>query len=414
MDNSFLNLTTEENIKKIKIDEELIPPFKKIMRNFQEFFNYMGYTNTRDYNEFFSKYMISKYSISNIKIECNTRPNRIDSMGLYDYYKRRITVDSSLLDEPQDVLDTLTHEFIHFLIIHNVRNKNIEGSIIDEQYINEALTEMLKMKILPLTYQSYLPYILMISFWLILNDKKIDFNMFLNEGKFYDLEDEFKELLKLYWDSNEHSEHIEDAKKNKNYINIQRYLINNIDINNINNLEEYELLIAKLANRPIKDIHFMNKFYKKIEYKLCNILNINEIILNKYLIYLKKYRELVEILNNDDNFKYKYTFYYYGCKYQIDDRRNLYVNSEFEDKCTALELTGDDDYYRIELKKEKDWNLKLGNNKLPTSKIRSRYKYNKRKELINKHKDYIKSILYYLMFINDNSIIEDNEFILTK
>ena len=415
MDNSFLNLTTEENINKIKIDEELIPPFKKIMRNFQEYFNYMGYTNTRDYKEFFDKYILSKYPISNMKFVVNDKPYLRNATGLYDYEKSRITIDKSLLDNPTDVVDTFTHEFIHFLVMHNVRKKQLKNTSIDDQYLNEPLTEMLKMKILPLSYQSYKSSILIIKFWLLLNDKELDFNWFLNEGKFYDFDYEFKELFNLYWEMHDETEHILDAIKNKYFLNMQRYLINSIDIFKINTLEEYELLISKLSKRPSEDIYFMNKYYKKIEYRLCNILNINNKYRNKYLTYLKKYRELIEILSNDDNFRFKDTFYYYDCKYQIDDRRNVYINSELDIKGDALEFEDDNmNRFRLELQKDKYWNVFLSNKKLPISKTRSRYKYNKRKELINKHKDYIKSILYLIKFINDNEIIEDNEFILTK
>lgn len=414
MDNSFLNLTTEENINKIKIDKKLIPAFKKTMRNFQEYFNYMGYTDTRDYNDFFNKYIVSKNSINNIKIQCNNKPFKNDATGLYNYYKNKITIDRSLLDNPREVLDSLTHEFIHFLVMHNVRNNKIENSIIDEQYLNEPITEMLKMKILPLSYQSYYPEILMIKFWLIMNNKTLDFKDFLNEGKFYDMEFEFKELLRIYWDSLSEPEHITDALKNKNYINIQRYLIDNINIFNINNIEEYELLISKLAKRPVKDIIYMNKFYKKIECRLCNNFNINDKYRNKYLIYLKKYRELLEILYNDNNFKFKDTFYYYGCKYEIDSRRNVYVDNEFDDKATGLVLEGDNDLYKIVLKRNNLEKIELSNNKLPICKTRYKLRYNKRKELIIKHKEYLKSILYYLKFINNNEIIIDNDLLLKK
>lgn len=414
MDNSFLYLTTNENINKIKIDKKLIPAFKKTMRNFQEYFNYMGYTDTRDYNDFFKKYIISQKSIDNIKIQCNNKPIKNDATGLYNYYKNKITINSSLLDSPKEVLDSLTHEFIHFLVMHNVRNNKIENSIIDEQYLNEPITEMLKMKILPLSYQSYYPEILMIKFCLLMNNKILDFKDFLNEGKFYDIEFEFKELLRIYWDSLSELEHITDALKNKNYINIQRYLIDNINIFNINNIEEYELLISKLAKRPVKDIIYMNKFYKKIEYRLCNKFNINDKYRNKYLIYLKKYRELLEILYNDNNFKFKDTFYYYCCKYEIDSRRNVYVDNEFDDKATGLVLEGDNDLYKIVFKRNNLGKIKLSNNKLPISKTRYKLGYNKRKELMIKHKEYLNSILYYLKFINDNEIIIDNDLLLKK
>ena len=55
-DTSFIDLINEDNLSKINIDENLISIFKNAMKNFQTYFNYMGYTKTRDYEKFFSKY----------------------------------------------------------------------------------------------------------------------------------------------------------------------------------------------------------------------------------------------------------------------------------------------------------------------------------------------------------------------
>ena len=411
MDTSFIDLSLDENIKKIKIDERLIPAFKKTMRNFQEYFNYMGYTKERNYQEFFNKYLISKYLISNIKIECNNKPIRENAEGLYDYYKNKIIIDSSLLKNPRDVLDALTHEFIHFIVIHNVKKNNLEDNIINENYLNEFLTEMLKMQILPLTNESYKAYISIIKFWLILNNKELKFNDFLNKGKFYNMNLELKELLDNYCNSLNEIEHIFDAIKNPLYINIQRYLINRVNTDNINSLEEYELLISKLSKRPVKDIYFMNRYFKKVEYKLCFLLNINDKYLNRYLLYLKQYRELVDLLNNDNNLKYANTFYFYGLKYEIDFRRNVYIDSEFENKCDTLILDEGYDYYKFKLKKEYTKKIILSSKKLNLSKIRYKNKYNKQRDLIEKKKNYIKSILSYIKFINDNDIIEENIYV---
>ena len=413
MDNSFLNLITEENINKIKIDRALIPAFKKTMRNFQEYFNYMGYTNTRNYEELFEKFIISKYGIRNIKIECNNKPSYENANGLYDSYKNKITIDNSLLDNPTDVLDTLTHEFIHFLIMQELRYKRKSTEMIDNQFLNEPLTEILKMKILPLTYESYHPEILMIKFWLLLNNKKIDFNTILNNGKFYNLDFEFIKVFRIYWNKREGSENILDVITNPLYINIQRYLINNIDLNSINNLDDYEILISKLSNRPVKDIKFINNFYKKIELRLCYLLDIDDKYNKKIMAYLKKYRELLEFINNNENFKYKDVFYYYDNKYQIDYKNNIYRDCDFDGKGTGLLLENDfGDTYRLLIDKEKKLNLKYKNLNLKKSNIRNKPMNIRRKELLIKKKNYLKSVLYYLIFINNNEIIEDN--ILTK
>ena len=413
MDNSFLNLITEENINKIKIDRALIPAFKKTMRNFQEYFNYMGYTNTRNYEELFEKFIISKYGIRNIKIECNNKPSYENANGLYDSYKNKITIDNSLLDNPTDVLDTLTHEFIHFLIMQELRYKRKSTEMIDNQFLNEPLTEILKMKILPLTYESYHPEILMIKFWLLLNNKKIDFNTILNNGKFYNLDFEFIKVFRIYWNKREGSENILDVITNPLYINIQRYLINNIDLNSINNLDDYEILISKLSNRPVKDIKFINNFYKKIELRLCNLLDIDDKYNKKITAYLKKYRELLEFINNNENFKYKDVFYYYDNKYQIDYKNNIYRDCDFDGKGTGLLLENDfGDTFRLLIDKEKNLNLKYKNFNLKKSNIRNKPMNIRRKELLIKKINYLKSVLYYLIFINNNEIIEDN--ILTK
>ena len=405
-DTSFIDLLKEENLSKIKIDQRLIPTFIESIKYFQEYFNYMGYTNSRNYKEFFDKYLISRYSYSNLSIVCNKKPSRSDCKGYYSYSKNEIIIDESLLNSKVETLDTFVHEFIHFLVGRHIKNVN-EDNITTNTFIDEGLTEMLKMQILPLTDMSYVPQIKLIKYFLILKDKQVNFNDFL-QGKFYDIDNNLEEKMADYLSSIDTSEHIYDARENVHYVDIQRYMIKSLEID-IESIEDYELLVNKLSKRPVEDIYFMNKYYKKIDNYLSDKFNMDDNnIRNRFLMYLKELRNIIEKLNSD-KVKYKYTFKYGGEKYQIDNRRNVFIDEIFEKKVKLLKIDDLTEEVMVNLFDsniyEKNLVLRSGQHLRFKKKI---IENNNIKEELIKKKVRLESILKYIKLINDSNIITNN------
>ena len=389
-DTSFIDLINDENINKMVIDKRLIPVFKKMMICFQDYFNYMGYTKTRDYKKFFENYLINPHY--KLLIRCNKEPKRDNCDGFFNSAKRNLVIDESLLEYESYLLKVFTHEFIHFLVTDNpnIKIDSKECAVI-YSFVDECLTEILTLRIFPLSYIAYLPQIEMLKFWLIINNKEINFSNFLNEGRFYQLDDKFIELMQIYDDSVEDDfEEVNEEKTMKKYLDIQKYLLKTININ-ISSLEEYDNIISKVSKRPINDIYFMNKYYKNIENILCDNLKINDNNIRKrFMYYLKEYRKIKEYLENN-NYKYLIKFYFDNNKYQIDERKNVYINGNFKSKGNYI-ILDDEIKLNIEYKKLKELKRK---------------KLKLKQDLISKIIRY-KQILNYLLFINN--IQEEQEF----
>ena len=393
-DSSFIDLTNINNLSKIKIDKELIPVFKTAMRNFQEYFNYMGYTSERNYQEFFKKYLTTNYGIRKLAIEFSDITKSMDCNGMYSFWKRKIIINQNCKDDSTNLLSIFMHEFIHFLVHHYVRDKRIDDeSIIHIPFLNEALTEMLKMEILPYTYMSYVPLIKMLNLWLVINNKKVNYNDFLNYGRFYEIDDELLEMLNKYFEEYEKEEYIN--LENETYKKIQRYIINSIDINLLS-IEDYDKIIEKVSKRPNKDIYFMNKFYKKVERNLCDNLKIDDDNLRKrYMFYLKEYRLIVDTLSITD-FSGCLNFQINKDKWKIDYRGKVFINEQFAKQIRKLELLKKDNtYYKVNIKDINFLEIEKGINKL--------------KEQLLERKEKLSTILKYIQFISDEVNLENNK-----
>lgn len=396
MDTSFIDLINEDNLSKISIDENLISIFKKAMRNFQTYFNYMGYTKTRDYEKFFSKYLTTRYTTQKLSIINKSIYTNDDYMGLFLQDKRKIIIDTSSELTNTEILSTFIHEFIHFLVFFGCRDKQIKGNVIDNPFIDEALTEMLKMKILPYTKVSYLPLIVMVNFWLLVNNKNLDFNMFLNEGNFYEIDSNLKELLDMYYKEYVVNYYGYDSNYdilNNLYKKIQRNIINSLNID-IKNIDEYANIIKIISNRPLKDNDYMNKFYKKIENNICDKLNIRLDIKNKFMFYLKEYRIVLENIFRLKDY-YNIEFIMDKSKYEIINNK-LYIDNQFIKQIKSIVFTLKD-----------NTKLKINLNDINISKIINA-KDNYKNNLINR-KNVILDILNYLKYINDLEIVSSND-----
>ena len=139
MNNSFINLTKEENINRINIDPRLVDSFKRVMYKIQEYFNANGYSTQRDYERYFEEYLLD----SDFSIQLNDEPSKIGAAGFYIKSENRICIDIKYIDDEQ--LDSiLCHEFIHFLVKHGLKFGECSTEIYKGKFINEALTEMIE------------------------------------------------------------------------------------------------------------------------------------------------------------------------------------------------------------------------------------------------------------------------------
>ena len=406
VDSSFIDLLSDKNLKKIDIDKRLIPAFKKIMKEFQLYFNKMGYTKTRDYKKFFKRYLLTDDISKKVSIKCNREPEKFSCSGFFSYENRKIVIDENLLDDDELVVDTLAHEFIHFLVDNNINNKFVftfEGDTFDYNLYNmlynsslsEALTEMLKTKIFPLYYKGYIPLIKMVEFWFIFNDKEIDIDAYLSEGIIDFADSRFLELLNEYFYNIDNDGNFDIVRKNKDYIKVQRYVINNLKMD-INCIEDYEQLVHKISKRPAEDITFINNYYLKIQDKLCDDLNIkNKEIRKRFKYYLKKYRLIIEAIvkTEVDNKNLFYKFKFNDMDFLIDSDKKLFVNEQFVKEIGYFKLSYDNEFLMFNYNNIDFRDIKLRKEKL------KRYLY--------KQKSRIRCILKYIKFINDNEIIEN-------
>ena len=223
-----------------------------------------------------------------------------------------------------------------------------------------------------------------------MNDKELKFDNFLQNANNLEIDDEiFIQLLNNYQFSlKEGDEHIYNAKRNKKYIIIQRYIMEELELIDKLNLIEYEEIVSMISKRPVEDNNYVNRYYKYLDDYLCNSFDItDENIKKRFIYYIKRYRKIIEYIENNNNFKYVINFTFDKSKYEIDEKRNVYVDGQFEKKCKGLMLEDDEDF-----------KLDFSNvdfNKLKIKKLKLK------EELIKRKKD-IKCILDYLIFISNN------------
>ncbi len=181
-DTSFIDLTKEENLKRMNINSELIIPFKNVMYNLQEIFNRDGYTTKINYKEFFEHAALGEEEYDKNKIlnskkfkEYIEKVNRLRSYGNlgnidieegylmflskqgiltisilpvskskeinYKVWQNKISIDETYLNSP-DLESLLAHEFIHF-ITEFVYGDLVPVSTPYMQFHIECLTELL-------------------------------------------------------------------------------------------------------------------------------------------------------------------------------------------------------------------------------------------------------------------------------
>lgn len=333
MDKSFIDLLSDNNIKRISIDPRLIVPFKNVMIKMQEYFNANGYTTQRNYKDFFEKFLLSEI-IDKLKILVDNEPSKIGASGIYRHNneKQEIHIDERYLNT-QEVESTLCHEFIHFLVMRDLsKTGHYDIEIKDGGFINEALTEMLTQQIYP-NSKSYKPQVEMLKYANLLTNNVNNFSLFLRGHvdsrrgatswlHFYDYVQEYQKKFRDY------GFYLNDAVNDVNYINAQREIIAaNIHTHLIRNFEQYTDFINKLNKRVVPDDVWIEDFILQAEKTLSATYDmtygqtkeIKIFITNK----LKEYRNLLK-LKDKYNGKDVIEIEVGGKKVAFDEKGNMY------------------------------------------------------------------------------------------
>ena len=233
-DNSFTYFTQDEVLSKMDIDPRLVEVFKYVMNSIQKHFNEKGYTKDRDYKAFLERNLL-KDGKRHIRIYVDENM-REEVGGEYNRYYSTLRINSNKFDGPKgNLYRSFCHEFIHFLVLHEISYKDSELSIINGGFINEALTELLAREIVPDAYNaSYESQVEMHKFANLISGNKNNFRMFLLgkiDAKYCsaawlnyvnsvdafqrDFDKDTQKYIRLY-----------GAQHNINYINAQREIIN--------------------------------------------------------------------------------------------------------------------------------------------------------------------------------------------
>ena len=146
-DKSFLEVVSDENIKKIDIDNLLVSAFKNMIIELQNYFNKEGYTKEINYKDFLEEYLLSDSNRKLKIIVTGLLPETVG--GDYSSSKCEIRINKDVLNESSETIEhILCHEFIHFLVHHekDILNGDRLGG---ETFIDEGYTEQLARMIIP-------------------------------------------------------------------------------------------------------------------------------------------------------------------------------------------------------------------------------------------------------------------------
>ena len=325
-DNSFVYFTQDDVLKNIDIDPRLVESFKRVMTRLQKYFNEKGYTKDRDYREYLEKYLLKSNDKSiSIQVEDNMQPG---VGGYYYKLKCKIRINEEKLKCAEEELDiTLCHEFIHFLVMHELRYGEAEKAIINGGFINEALTQLLAEEVIPNSNSNaYDAQVAMHKYANIISGNKNNFRMFLlgkidaryrssawnNYMKCADsFQKDFDEAGYI---------NLKEAQNNRNFIEAQRYIVSlYMNSNTITSIEEYMDWITKLINRPVSDNDYINNYVNKIDDILLRKLQVRDkdliVVLKQQLV---RIRELLKQKNTDG-----YYLEFAGRKFSISENLDI-------------------------------------------------------------------------------------------
>ena len=271
----FLELISEDNLKKMKIDADLISPFKIVIYKIDEYFQKHNLINCRDWQAFFEKFLLSE---SEEQVSINMIKNSAikDAIGEYDKDDKRISIIN-----PNDI-HTFCHEFIHFLVMHD--SNILDAEISNSAFFNEGMTEYLTSRILGTgNGSSYFLEYRMADFYCKIAKDAV--SCFLNDKFAFNSRYAFSNLG--IW-----SQRFEKENSLTAYLGIQRLIIEySLSEYNINSFEDFVNIVTIINNRPRFDSECIDNFFEMIVNKYLAVLNLdvqqNSIIKNKLFNFCK-------------------------------------------------------------------------------------------------------------------------------
>lgn len=301
IDSPFLELISDENIKKLKIDNDLIDEFKSVIKKIDKFFKENNLMDVRDWRSFFHKYLLTD-SDEQVSICFNEYDN--NSWGGC-YYKKEKKI--SVRDK---TVNSLCHEFIHFMVMHD--SNSLNRKISDCRFINEGMTEFLTGCILTGTINgrcnssSYIYEYLMAEFYCTMTKRNNPILHFLKDE--YAFDDNVYgpaslECVAAWFDKNESYE---------NLLQIQRSIISSVyDSFKLNSFNDFVEIVSAINKRVKRDDQYIDGIFEKIVDKYLDTLNIEG---NLHEVIRKQLLDFCKI---------SYKFSLYGDKavseYKIDD-----------------------------------------------------------------------------------------------
>ena len=307
-DRPFLDLVTKEAIDNINIDKKLIPIFNSAMRKIQYYFEKKGYTNIVNYGKLFQNYLSSLDGFRNLKIKLGNIPKIYRARGVYSYYNSEITINKKMANEPDKIEKTLIHEFIHFLVMHDMKVNAVSEIEDIKVFLNEGLTEILTSKILGKARNGYEAQVKLVQLYLDLVGEEFTFVRFL-QGKLEPpfINDDWLKFLELsnqYHHSTNRGEFIlNKAMFNQNYVAAQKHLIKYALTNaNINNYDEFRYIYDKINNAPARHVDHVIETLRGLEFdyiKNNNLDDVEDIIRSKFREIQHNYTCLSKYHNKD-------------------------------------------------------------------------------------------------------------------
>lgn len=262
-DNPFLNLLNEDVIKNIKIDSELIPAFKIVISKINDYFSKNGLINIKDWDSFFERFLITNNSEQICIILGKISKNGEPIGGEYSKDKKIIAINPT-----NSNINSLCHEFIHFLVMHD--SNSLNAKISDSSFFNEGMTEYLSACIMVTGNSSYyFREYEMAKFYCKIT--KNSFAYFLNDK--FAFEDDYYAPMNLIRSSDK----FQNDNKLDSYLSIQREIINNgIDDCSINSFEDFVNIVTIINQRPRYDGEYINYIFERISNKYLEKMNLDE------------------------------------------------------------------------------------------------------------------------------------------
>ncbi len=322
----FLYLTQADVLDKINIDSRLVGAFVNVMIKMDAYFLENGYYELKDYRKFFEEFLIDK----EFSIQCNKEPSNNGANGFYYKFKNVIVIDVSCLNT-KNLESTICHEFIHFLVMHDLDAKKHSSELVNGDFFNEALTEMLTRQIYP-DSRAYEPQVKMVTFSNLISGQVNNYRRFL-QGFLTGPGSSWKNYLEAandYFKNNYQKGYsMEKAITDENYIKAQKYAIDAfIGCGKITDFDQYLEILENLDKRPVADQEFIDGVLNRKENELINsVYCIYDPINSSIVTYLKEQFEKLKLIRRTMmvyNGKPIHTFTINGRRIAIDRDGKFY------------------------------------------------------------------------------------------